>query len=1015
MQNKGLITALAIALALVCVYQLSFTFASYKVKKEAKEYAAGDLNKEMAYQDSVASLTQDQWGFLGNTYKEVQSKELNLGLDLKGGMNVVLEISVEDVLRALSDYSTDETFNQAIAQAKQRRLEGSNEDFITLFVRAFEEIDPNARLAAVFGTVELRDRINFNSTNEEVAKVLDEEATDAIDNAFNVLRNRIDRFGVVQPNISHLQPRGRILVELPGVKDPQRVRDLLQGTANLEFWETYENSEVIGYLMQANEYLRSIMPATAASAASDTTALAQNMTAASGDTTATSGDTTATGDQSLLDMVSRDTSVTTEASSMEEFTTQNPLFGILRPNVTQDGQPVPGSLVGFAAGKDTARVDRYLAMNQVKALFPRDLKFYWSQNPYKYDETGTLYEMHAIKITTRDGQAPMTGDVITSARPSTGATGSDIKVDFSMNAAGAKIWQTMTRDNIGRCIAVVLDGYVRSYPRVQNEIAGGNTEITGDFTLEEAEDLANILKSGKMPAPAHIISDTVVGPSLGKAAISSGLKSFVIAFVVVLAFMVFYYSRSAGLVADLAMTTNLFFLMGVLVSLNAVLTLPGIAGIVLTIGMSVDANVLIFERIKEELRGGKGVKQAIADGYKNASSAIIDSNLTTLITGVILYYFGTGPIKGFASTLVIGIITSLFSAVLVSRLIYEALLKRNVNLRFSAPYTKNFLTNTKVDFIKLRKYGYIFSIALTILSIVSLSTKGLSKGIDFTGGRNYVVKFEQPVSTTQISDLLSDELEGAPIVVTFGSNDQVKISTKYKVDDPAATEEVNKLLYSGLKELVPGVDEDTFINNYIVSSETVGPTIARDQSSRAIWAILLALVGMSIYIIVRFRKWQYGIGSVVTLAHDTIIVLGLYSILQGIMPFSMDIDQAFIAAILTVVGYSINDTVVIYDRIREYLPIYRKRPRNEVFNMALNSTLARTLNTSMTTLFVLVVIFIFGGEVIRGFIFALLFGIGFGTYSSLFISTPVLYETTRRKKDDREAHSSENQKKKIAG
>jgi SecD/SecF fusion protein len=1000
MQNKGIITALAIALALVCVYQLSFTFASYKVKKEAKEYAAGDLNKELAYQDSIASLTKDQWGFLGNTYKEVQSKELNLGLDLKGGMNVVLEISVEDVVRALSDYSTDETFNQAIAQAKQKQRSGSNEDFITLFVRSFEEIDPNARLAAIFGTVELRDRINFNSTNEDVSKVLDEEANDAINNSFNVLRNRIDRFGVVQPNISHLQPRGRILVELPGVKDPQRVRDLLQGTANLEFWETYENSEVIGYLMQANEYLKSVMPTPTVSTAADTTAVPQ--------------DTTAAGDQSLLDMVSSDTSMTTETSSMEEFTRQNPLFGILRPNVTQDGQPVPGCLVGFAAGKDTARVNHYLAMNQVKAIFPRELRFYWSQNPYKYDETKTLYELHAIKITTRDGQAPMTGDVITSARPSTGASGSDIKVDFSMNGAGAKTWQTMTRDNIGRCIAVVLDGYVRSYPRVQNEISGGNTEITGDFTLEEAEDLANILKSGKMPAPAHIISDTVVGPSLGKAAINSGLKSFIIAFIVILLYMVFYYSRSAGLVADVAMTTNLFFLMGVLVSLNAVLTLPGIAGIVLTIGMSVDANVLIYERIKEELRSGKGVKQAVADGYKGASSAIIDSNITTLITGVILYYFGTGPIKGFASTLVIGIITSLFSAVLVSRLIYESLLKRNVHLKFSAPYTQNFLQNTKIDFIKLRKYGYIFSIVLSIASIVALSTKGLSKGIDFTGGRNYVVKFEQPVSTTNVADLLSDELEGTPIVVTFGSDNQVKISTKYKVDDPSATEEVNKLLYSGLSELVPGVDEDTFINDYIISSETVGPTIARDQSSRAVWAILLALVGMSVYIVVRFRKWQYGIGSVVTLAHDTLIVLGLYSILSGVMPFSMDIDQAFIAAILTVVGYSINDTVVIYDRIREYFTIYRKRPREEVYNMALNSTLARTLNTSMTTLFVLIVIFIFGGEVIRGFIFALLFGIGFGTYSSLFISTPVLYETSRRKKDEKETHPVEGQKKKNA-
>jgi SecD/SecF fusion protein len=996
MQNKGLIAALAIALTLVCIYQLSFTATTFKVKKEARVYAAGDLNKEVSYMDSVASLPKDQWGFLGNTFKEVQQKELNLGLDLKGGMNVVLEISVEDIVRALSNYSADKTFNDALALAKQKKLLG-NEDFIPLFVRSFEEIDPNARLAAVFGTVELKDRINFNSTNEDVQKVLEAEANSAIDNAFNVLRNRIDRFGVVQPNISHLQPRGRILVELPGVKDPQRVRDLLQGTANLEFWETYENSEVIGYLVQANEYLKTIQPAETPGV-TDTVAVA---------------DTTA--DKSLIDIVSSDTTAVSEASNLEEFTRQNPLFGLLRPNVSQDGQPVPGSLIGFAAGKDTSKVNTYLKMNQVKSLFPRELKFYWSQNPYKYDDTKTLYELHSVKITTRDGRAPLTGDVVTSARPSTGVTGSDIKVDFSMNGEGAKTWQRMTRDNIGRCIAVVLDDYVRSYPRVQNEISGGNTEITGDFTLEEAEDLANILKSGKMPAPARIISDTVVGPSLGKAAINSGMKSFIIAFIVVLLYMVFYYGRSAGLVSDIALMVNLFFMMGVLVSLNAVLTLPGIAGIVLTIGMSVDANVLIFERIKEELRGGKGVKQAIADGYKGASSAIIDSNLTTLLTGVILYFFGTGPIKGFASTLVIGIITSLFSAVLVSRLIYEWLLKKNLNLKFSAPYTQNFMQNMKIDFVGIRKYGYIFSISLTLLSVVVLSTKGLSKGIDFTGGRTYIVKFEKPVNTQEISNMLSDELGGDPLVVTFGSDNQVKISTKFKVEDPGATGEVNSLIYSGLKDLVPGVDEKTFVNDYIVSSETVGPTIARDQAGKAVWAIVFALVGMFLYIFIRFRKWQYGLGSIVALAHDVIIVLGLYTILQGVMPFSMDIDQAFIAAILTVVGYSLNDTVVIFDRIREYLPIYRKRPTKEVYNMALNSTLARTLNTGMATIFVLIIVFIFGGEVIRGFIFALLFGIVFGTYSSLFISTPVLYETTRKKGADDNVQPAETEKKKIAG
>jgi len=515
MQNKGAISFLAIALALVCVYQLSFTGASYKVKKEARVYAAGDLNKELYYLDSIASLPKEDWGFLGHTFKEVQTKEINLGLDLKGGMNVTLEISVEDIIRALSNYNSDKTFNEALSIAKKRQQSG-NEDFISLFVRSFEELDPNAKLAAIFGTVELKDRIHFNSTNEDVRKVLETEANAAIDNAFNILRNRIDRFGVVQPNISHLQPRGRILVELPGVKDPKRVRDLLQGTANLEFWETYENAEVINYLVQANEYLKSINVAETTPAADATVV------------------ETATGDQSLLEMVSRDSSANTEASNIEEFTRINPLFGVLRPHVTEEGQPVSGSLIGFSSFKDTSKVNTYLKMNQVRAMFPRELKFYWSQNPYKYDDTKSLYELHAIKITTRDGRAPLNGDVVTAARPSTGVSGSDIKVDMSMNGEGSKIWQRMTRENINRCIAVVLDGYVRSFPRVQNEISGGNTEITGDFTLEEAEDLANILKSGKMPAPAHIISDTVVGPSLGKAAINNGMNSFIVAFIIVL-------------------------------------------------------------------------------------------------------------------------------------------------------------------------------------------------------------------------------------------------------------------------------------------------------------------------------------------------------------------------------------------------------------------------------------------------------------------------------------------------
>jgi SecD/SecF fusion protein len=983
MQNKGFISFLAIALALVCLYELSFTGASYKVKKEARAYAVGNLEKESNYIDSVAQLPKDKWSFFGYTYKEVQSKEANLGLDLKGGMNVTLEISVDDILRAISNFSTDKTFNEAIVMAKQKQ-KTSQEDFLRLFVRSFEEIDPNARLASVFGTVELKDKINFNTTNAEVEKVLSKEIDGAIDNAFNILRNRIDRFGVIQPNISHLSQKGRILVELPGVKDQKRVRALLQGTANLEFWETYENSEIIGYLMQVNSYLSSIVPTVTQAA----------------DTTKTGK----TGEKSLIELVGKDTTNTEAGSDREVFNKKYPLFAYLTPNVAQNQQPIPGDVIGYCNAKDTAKVNKIMKLPQVRSLLPRELILRWSQAPYENDKTKSVYSLHALKITTRDGRAPLDGTAVTSARPSTGATGSRITVDMSMTPDGAKKWSQITGDNVGRCVAVVLDNYVRSDPRVQQQITGGNTEISGNFTIEEATDLANILKSGKMPAPAHIVQDTVVGPSLGKAAIQHGLSSVIIAFVVILLYMIFFYSRSAGTVADIALIVNIFFLMGVMVSLNAVLTLPGIAGIVLTMGMAVDSNVLIFERIKEELRGGKTVKAAVAAGYKMASSAIIDSNLTTLFAGIILFFFGSGPIKGFASTLVIGIITSLFTSVLVSRLIYEWLLKKNVSLRFTAPYTANWMHGKKIDFINLRKYGYIFSGAMTILALVSLGTKGLSKGIDFTGGRNYVINFEKPVVTTDVAKALAVDFGSEPMVVTFGADNQVKISTKFKVDDPTAVNEVNHILYKDLNKFAVGnPDEETFIANNIKSSETVGPTIAKDISRKAVYAIILSLITMFLYIFVRFRDWRYGVGSVVTLAHDVIIVLGIYSILQGIMPFSMDIDQQFIAAILTLVGYSINDTVVIYDRIREYLPLYRKRPTHEVYNMAINSTLTRTINTAATVFFVLVVIFLFGGEVIRGFIFAMLFGVVFGTYSSIFISTPVLYETTKKQREKADA------------
>ena len=987
MQNKAAIIVLAIALALVSIYQLSFTGATWKVRKDAREYAQGDLVKQRKYLDSISALPKEKWSYLGYTFKEVQKKEMNLGLDLKGGMNVILEVSVEDILKALSNYSPDKTFNEALVRAKEQYQTQGGADFLSLFGRAFEDIDPNARLAAIFGTVELRDRINFNSTNAEVLKVLDTEIESAITNAFNILRTRIDRFGVVQPNITRLSKRGNILIELPGQDDPQRVRELLQGTANLEFWETYDNTEVINYLIQANNLLREVVA---------TDLKADTSLAASTVTTGLPADTATTA-RSLEELISSD-STQSVAATREEFNLQNPLFGILNPRVTEQGQAIPSSMVGLAAGLDTALVNSYLSMNQVKSLFPRDLFFRWSQSPHKYDPTGTLYELHALKVTTRDGRAPLTGDVITGARPTTGVTGSEVKVDFTMSAEGAKTWARMTRDNIDRCIAVVLDGYVRSYPRVVNEITGGNTEITGDFTIDEANDLANILKSGKMPAPARIVSDTIVGPTLGKEAINAGMLSFIISFFMVLAYMIFYYSRSAGTIADIALVGNIFLIMGILASLGSILTLPGIAGIVLTMGMSVDANVLIFERIREELRAGKGMKLAIADGYKGALSAILDSNITTLLTGVILYVFGTGPIRGFATTLVIGIFTSLFCSIYITRLIYEWKLKKNAKLTFSIKLTANILKDTRIDFIGKRRIFYAISIAITVIGIISLAVKGLNPGIDFSGGRTYVIRFDDKVSTEEVASLLTDAFGEAPQVVTFGSDNQVRITTQYKIDETGVDDEVETLLYEGLKDLAgSGVTREEFLSKYRQSSETVGPTIAADIKSKAVMAVILATIMMFLYIIFRFKNWQYGIGAVVSTVHDTFIVIGIYSLFWGILPFSMEIDQSFIAAILTVIGYSINDTVVVFDRLREFLPIYRKRPIKEVLNIALNDTLSRTLNTGIASLLVLFIMFFFGGTTIRGFLFAMIIGIIVGTYSSIFVATALVYDTTKKK------------------
>ncbi len=992
MQNKGAIIILAIALAVVSVYQLSFSVATWTVKKAAREYANGDLVKETQYLDSIASLPQEEWGYLGNTFKECQKKEINLGLDLKGGMNVTLEVAVEDVLKALSNYSQDKSFNDAIALAKEMQ-KSSQADFLTLFGRAFEQVSPNGQLSAIFGTVELRDRINFNSTNAQVLDVLNDEVDVAIENAFNILRTRIDRFGVVQPNITNLSTKGRILIELPGQKDPQRVRELLQGTANLEFWETYENSEIINYLMVANETIAQMQD----TQITEPEPVVESAEEVSSDTIAD--------DEALLSLIdSTASSSSDESLSRDEFNLQNPLFAVLSPNVSSTGEPMSSSMVGLALAKDTAKVNSYLNMNQIKLIFPRDVKFMWSQNPYPYAENDTYYELHAIKINTRDGRAPLDGSAVTSARPSTNAISSEITVDMSMNAEGAKTWARMTRENVGRCIAVVLDGYVRSYPRVSSEITGGNTEISGDFTLEEATDLANILKSGKMPAPARIVSDTIVGPTLGQEAIHSGMVSFIIAFVIILLFMVFYYSRSAGTIADIALFSNVFLTFGVLTSLGAVLTLPGIAGIVLTLGMSVDANVLIFERIREELRSGKGIKLAIADGYKNAYSAIIDSNITTLLTGIVLYTFGTGPIKGFATTLVIGILTSLFAAIFITRLIYESKLKNNTDLNFSIPLTANFLKNINIDFIKFRKYTYVITAVILTLGIGSLVVRGLSLGLDFKGGRTYVVRFDEAVSTADVAANLENVFGDRPQVVTYGEDNQVKITTTYKIDDSGVDSEVEDLLYQGLKPLLDsGVSEEEFLSDYRVSSETIGPTIASDIKIKALWSVGLALIIIFLYIFIRFRNWQYGLGAVASLTHDAFVIIAIFSLLYGILPFSMEIDQSFIAAILTTIGYSVNDTVIIFDRIREYRPLYRKRPFKEVLNKAINDTLSRTIITSVTTFMTVFVIFMFGGATIRGFVFALMMGMVSGVYSTVFIATALVYDTTKHEHDEDKA------------
>ena len=1014
MQNKGLVRILGIALALICLFYLSFNVVTMRYENKAEEVtlkAKENLQKDSTFAslsardkssklDSIGNIAYysflDSVGkqkvYLNYTLKECREKGVNLGLDLKGGMNVILEISVPDIIRALSNYNTTPNFNKALQVASERQKSRGGATFLNLFVQAYKEIDPNAKLATIFSTFELKDQISLASTNEQVIAVLNSQVESAVNNSFNVLRTRIDRFGVIQPNVQKLENTGRILVELPGVKEPERVRKLLQGSANLEFWPTYNLSEIINNLSEANNVIARL----------DKTGVISDSTSQSVPETTTQAvaETAKVTPTSSIDSLKAALTTKTQSTGdslklMEQNKKDNPLFAVLAINV-QNGQVIPGPQVGVVEGKDTALVNTYLSLKQVREVLPRDLAFRWGVNAV--DENDRYYQLIAIKQSTRDGRAPLTGSVVTDARDQFGQNSSFAEVSMTMNAEGSKTWARMTKENIGKSIAISLDGYIYSYPTVQNEITGGQSNITGRFTPSEAKDLANVLKSGKMPAPARIVQEDVVGPSLGEEAINSGMWSFLVAFLLVMLYMIFYYGLIPGVIADIALFINVFFLMGILAAFGAVLTLPGIAGIVLTLGMAVDGNVLIYERVREEIDAGKNMKKAVQDGFNNAISAIIDANVTTLITGIVLFIFGQGPILGFATTLIIGIVTSFVTSVFLTRMMLEAYANREnaKHLSFTTGVTESWFQNLSIDFIGKRKIAYMISGALIIISILGFGIRGMSYGIDFSGGRNFIVQFDQKVNTEEVRNVLEDTFEeSATQVISIGTNgDKVRISTKYKIDENSATidNEIAAKLYEGLKPMLGNTTLTDFTQKNIVNSQKVGPTIADDIKTSSLYAVFFALLLVSIYIFIRFNDFGFSMGALASLAHDVIALIGVYALLWGIMPFSMEIDQGFIAAILTYVGFSVNDTVVIFDRIRENTRLYPKRDKKDIINEALNDTLSRTFSTSMSVFVVLLAIFLFGGDTIRGFIFVLLVGTIFGVYSTLYVAVPVAYD-----------------------
>lgn len=988
MQNKGFVKVFAVLLTLACAFYLSFSFVTrYQMNK-----AAEDPKGSAHYLDSM----QNQKVWLGiYTLKQCREMEIGLGLDLKGGMNVILEISVPDVVKALADNKPDEAFNKAVAEAAKLQI-NSQEDFITLFIREYKKLAPEGKLAELFATQQLKDKVNTRSTDAEVEKVLREEVSAAVDNSFNVLRTRIDRFGVAQPNIQTLEGKmGRIMVELPGIKEPERVRKLLQGSANLEFWETFEAKDIVPVLASADNRARGLLnvetPADSAKVEADTAAVAQTSAVSAKD--------------SLAAALKGETAAASSAN-IEALKKEHPLLAVLQLN-----QSGVGCIVGYADYKDTADVNRILDMKAVKEILPRDLKLMWGVKASDMDKTGRIFELYAIKSTERNGRAPLEGDVVTDARDEYDQFNKPC-VSMSMNTEGARRWAALTKKNIGREIAIVLDGYVYSAPRVNSEITGGNSQITGNFTPEVTKDLANVLKSGKMPAPARIVQEDIVGPSLGQESINQGIVSFIVALIALMLYMCVMYGLIPGMVANGALFINFFFTLGILSSFQAALTMSGIAGMVLSLGMAVDANVLIYERTKEELRAGKGTKQALAEGYKNAFSAIFDSNLTSIITGIILFNFGTGPIRGFATTLIIGILCSFFSAVFLTRLVYEHFMNKDkwLNLTFTTGISKNLMQNVHYNFMGITKRSFTIWGVVIVVCIISFFVRGLAQSIDFTGGRNFVVQFEQVVQPETVRSLLQPKVGDANVqAIALGTDGKtIRVTTNYRIneDSPTIDAEIEEFLYNALKEgnllgegttLEIFIDRDNRAGGSIISSQKVGPSIADDIKTSAVWSVVLALIAIGLYILIRFNNIAFSIGATVALMVDTVLIIGAYSLCYGWMPFSLEIDQTFIGAILTAIGYSINDKVVIFDRVREFVGLYPKRDRTQLFNDSLNTTLARTINTSLSTLIVLLSIFILGGDSIRSFAFAMILGVVIGTLSSLFVAAPVAYLTMGHK------------------